>query len=153
MRFIPGAHVAVVCEAARVLFGEAFQGPATVFAEKSVSQNASFSVHMPVKASRTAIGWCSATECDKYLTPDYRSSAHPHYVSIGGAGYIYPSKNRASKGYGEGDTVRTEIDFANNLVRFWVNGDHVGETPWNGGDVAYAAISSQGNRVDCHISS
>ena len=45
--------VAVVCEAARVLFGEAFQGPATVFAEKSVSQNASFSVHMPVKASRT----------------------------------------------------------------------------------------------------
>jgi hypothetical protein len=54
MRFAPGAH-AVLCELGRVFFAEAFRGPATVFADKAVVAPAvaGFSVHMPVKASRT----------------------------------------------------------------------------------------------------
>jgi hypothetical protein len=70
---------------------------------------------------------------------------------MGGAGFIYPSKASALKGYGEGDSVKTEIDFIANRVRFWVNDELVGETPWEGGDVAYLAISSQGPSVDCRV--
>ena len=102
---------------------------------------------------KQAIGWAAATDSDKYLTPDYRSSKEPHYVSMGGAGFIYPSKASALKGYGEGDSVRTEIDMIANRVRFWVNDELVGETPWEGGDVAYPAISSQGPAVDCRVQS
>jgi len=36
---------------------------------------------------------------------------------MGGAGFIYPAKSRASRGYSEGDTVRTQIDFENDLIR------------------------------------
>jgi hypothetical protein len=70
---------------------------------------------------------------------------------MGGAGFIYPSKASALKGYGEGDSVKTEIDFLANRVRFWVNDELVGETPCKGGDVAYPVISIQVPAVDCRV--
>jgi hypothetical protein len=99
-----------------------------------------------------AIGWAAAPDSDNYLTPDYRSvDTTPCYVSMGGAGFIYPARARASKGYGEGDKVRTELDFIASRVRFWVNDELVADAAWEGGDVAYPAIASQGPNVDCLV--
>ena len=58
----------------------------------------SFTVKFDKKQRKTAIGF-SATRppSDTYLIPDYYSGGD--YVSMGGAGFIYPMRDSASRGY------------------------------------------------------
>lgn len=91
-----------------------------------------------------------------YLTPEFRPtvSDSAQYVSFGGAGFVYPSRRRGARGYGEGDTVRTELDLTvsdEGVVRFFVNGEAAGEAPWRGGSSAFPAISSDGGGVQCDV--
>ena len=89
-----------------------------------------FSVYLPKKPCKTAIGFSfcqNSAECHKYMTPAYSSGGL--YVSFGGAGFIYPSQERAVRGYGEGDTVRASCDFSSNVVNFFVNGASVAAAP------------------------
>ena len=66
-----------------------------------------YSVSMPIKDARTAIGYIfTKPPVSKYMTPDYINGQG--YISMGGAGFIYPSKSRASSGYGKGDVVKVE---------------------------------------------
>lgn len=61
-----------------------------------------------MKGARTAIG-LSSSPISTYLTPDFTIAPHPSYLSMGGAGFIYPSKNRARRGYAEGDVVKVNL--------------------------------------------
>ena len=69
--------------------------------------HADFVLHCNVaKNARTAIGY-STKEISLYMTPDYvRTADHGGYVSMGGAGYIYPLRLSAARGYSEGDEVK-----------------------------------------------
>jgi hypothetical protein len=92
----------------------------------------SFNVLLLKKPSRTAIGlsFCQNSEhCYKYMTPAHISG--DMYISFGGAGFIYPSQARASRGYAEGDSVRVLCDFAKNIILFFVNGASVAVVPLN----------------------
>ena len=113
---------------------------------------------LPRKASRTAIGWAASTDSTAYLTPEFRaaSGGGGDYVSFGGAGFIYPARKRGARGYGEGDTVRTELELKDaglGAVRFYVNGVEAGCAPWSGGATVYAAVSSEGAGVECVVRS
>eukprot|EP00955_Chlamydomonas_euryale_P038179 351017-Chlamydomonas_euryale.AAC.9 len=62
------------------------------------------------------------------------------------------AQGRASSGrYGEGDTVRCELDFDAASVTFLVNGTRVGSAPWPHGARAWPAISSEGGEVVCEV--
>lgn len=125
---------------------DAFRAPGRFF----------FEVSLPQKSSRTAIGWSASVDSTAYLTPEFRPSASDtSYASFGGAGFLYPARRRGARGYGEGDTVRAELDLTDGgsggAVRFFVNGDAAGEAPWRGGAAAFPAISSDGGRVRCEV--
>jgi hypothetical protein len=125
---------------------EAFRGPGRFF----------FEVSLPHKSSRTAIGWAASADSSAYLTPEFRPTASDaSYVSFGGAGFVYPARRRGARGYGEGDTVRAELDLADGsaagAVRFFVNGDAAGEALWRGGAAAFPAVSSEGGGVQCEV--
>jgi len=116
-----------------------------------------FRVNLPVKEQKTAIGWIfQDPPTTKYLTPDHvniqplstSSSNEATYISMGGAGFIYPSKRRASRGYAVNDTVETTLDFSSNEVSFSVNGQVVYTTTLSPQiDFAYPTISSDGGEV------
>lgn len=63
------------------------------------------------------------------------------YVSFGGAGYIYPAKASAKRGYAEGDRIKCQLDWEKQHVEFFVNAQQVGIGDWDGSDVAFPAIS------------
>lgn len=97
---------------------------------RSDSNIAKFSVKFDKKEKKTAIGFSAVQPPeDTYLTPDFYSGGE--YISMGGAGFIYPLKSSASKGYREGDTVTVQLDFTSGVISFSVNGDNVGSTPWH----------------------
>lgn len=84
-----------------------------------------FRVFFPRKAGRTAIGFQFADPpSQKYLTPMYDPS-NSHYISFGGAGYLYPSKSSAGGGYAEGDTIEAKIDWKANTLTYYVNSNAV----------------------------
>ena len=110
-----------------------------------------FEVSMPQKEARTAIG-LSADPMATYLTPSY-SKQTKRYVSMGGAGFMYPSSRASGARYGEGDMVRVEIDFdcAPPSVTFLVNGAQAAVVAWEHGSSAYPCISSEGGTVICEF--
>ncbi len=88
---------------------------------------------------RTALGYMGMPEpSTRYMTPDYLAKG---YASMGGAGFLYPAKATGTATYGEGDTVRCELDFDEGKVFFSVNGKSAGQLPWTGSPVAWPAIS------------
>jgi hypothetical protein len=122
---------------------------------RSAGDKKAFTVKFIEKSRRTAIG-VSATklaDLNTYLTPDYYSGSD--YVSMGGAGYFYPSRSRATKGYAEGDTVRVEVDFAGMKVHYQVNGVAVGSALLKNGsdgrDSVYPFISCEGGPITMEV--
>lgn len=115
-----------------------------------------FEVAMPIKQARTALGF-TAQPLETYLTPSCTAGAGQPghaagYVSMGGAGFIYPASVASGSRYGEGDTVRCEVDFDARTVAFFVNGEAAGGAmEWVHGDSAYPAISSEGGTVKCAV--
>jgi SPRY domain len=97
---------------------------------RSESNTAKFSVKFDKKEKKTAIGFSAVQPpVDTYLTPEFHSGGA--YISMGGAGFIYPLKTSASRGYMEGDTVTVQLDFTSRIISFSVNGDNVGSTSWH----------------------
>eukprot|EP01036_Dinobryon_divergens_P027382 gene27382-36149_t len=120
----------------------------------TISNKWVFKVHLPIKEQKTAIGWVfQDPPTEQYLTPDYvkpssTSSGTEEYISMGGAGFIYPSKRRASKGYAVMDTIETTLDFSSNEISYAVNGQVVHTIPIPSHiDLAYPTISSDGGEV------
>ena len=110
-----------------------------------------FEVAMPIKQARTAVGFM-AQPLETYLTPSYTEAQAGGYVSMGGAGFIYPASVASGSRYGEGDTVRCEVDFDARTIAFFVNGEAAGgAVEWVHGDAAYPAISSEGGTVKCMV--
>jgi SPRY domain len=116
------------------------------------SSRAAFTVSFKRKDSRTAIGFATAQPpSNTYMTPDYyRGSVS--YISMGGAGFIYPAKSRATGGYKEGDRVSVEVDFSSNTVTFSVNGRVVATAPWpSTAKEAYPFISCEGGVLEMEV--
>ena len=111
-----------------------------------------YTVKFLKKESRTAIGFLSRP-VNEYMTPDYLTDSTIQYVSMGGAGYIYPTRKSALRGYQNGDSVTTAIDFQQNKVSFAVNEKLVGTVDWNPTcDDAYFSISCEPGDVLVDIS-
>lgn len=111
-----------------------------------------YTVKFVKKESRTAIGFLSKP-VGEYMTPDYLTDPTIKYVSIGGAGYIYPNRKSASRGYQNGDSVTSAIDFQQNKVSFMVNDKLVGTADWSPtNDNAYFSISCEPGDVLVEIS-
>ncbi len=73
---------------------------------------------------------------------------------MGGAGFIYPLEQRATRGYANGDAVTVSIDFGTNLVEFKVNGELVGSAPWKSGkNEAYPVVSCERGPITMKITS
>ena len=123
----------------------------------TISNKWIFRVHLPIKEQKTAIGWVfQDPPTDQYLTPEYikpsssssGDSGTEAYISMGGAGFIYPSKQRASRGYAVTDTIETTLDFSSNEVSFKVNGQVVYTATISPHiELAYPTISSDGGEV------
>ena len=109
---------------------------------------ATFSVKFNKKQRKTAIGFSTTRPpTDTYLIPDYYSSGG--YVSMGGAGFLYPMRTSASRGYKEGDLVTAEINFAAAMITFSVNGARVGSAPWPSADASSSMISEAYPFISC----
>jgi len=112
-----------------------------------------FHVKLPVKQAKTAIGVQFRDKpSTNYLTPSYDPS-NSQYVSMGGAGFIYP-KSTLSKGkYGEGDSVCIKLDWDAQKVTFAINdGPICGSTMIDPSvNFAYPSISSEGGEVVCEV--
>eukprot|EP00199_Chlamydomonas_sp_CCMP681_P005067 CAMPEP_0119116260 /NCGR_PEP_ID=MMETSP1180-20130426/52186_1 /TAXON_ID=3052 ORGANISM="Chlamydomonas cf sp, Strain CCMP681" /NCGR_SAMPLE_ID=MMETSP1180 /ASSEMBLY_ACC=CAM_ASM_000741 /LENGTH=111 /DNA_ID=CAMNT_0007105387 /DNA_START=97 /DNA_END=432 /DNA_ORIENTATION=- len=107
---------------------------------------------MPIKAAKVALGWMAAPLTNDYMTPTYSASAN--YISMGGAGFIYPACRPGGSKYGQSDIIRTEIDLdeqGKGTVRFFVNGAPAGEADWKLG-AAYPAFSCEHGEVVCEVS-
>jgi hypothetical protein len=65
---------------------------------------------------------------DTYLIPGYYSGSQ--YISMGGAGFMFPLRTSASRGYKDGDLVTVQLDFPAGTITFSLNGVQVGATPW-----------------------
>ena len=123
------------------------------------SSSSSFTIKFNTKDARTAIGYCfRSPPITTYLTPDYTSTTtttttSADYISYGGAGFIYPIKARASKGYGNGDTITTTIDWDSNTITYTVNNTIVYSSSISSSiNIAYPCISSEGGIVDVSVS-
>lgn len=120
------------------------------------SNTATFSVKFNIKEKKTAIGF-SVTQppIDTYLIPDHYSERD--YISMGGAGFLYPMRTSATRGYKEGDLVTVKLNFSNATISFFVNGDPVGSTPWPSSsssvmiEEAYPFVSCEGGLLDMDI--
>lgn len=119
---------------------------------RSDNSIAKFSVKFDKKEKKTAIGFSTVQPpVDTYLTPEFHSGGE--YVSMGGAGFMYPLKTSASRGYKEGDTVTVQLDFSSRIISFSVNGDNVGSTPWHFENTkeVYPFISCEGGLLEMSI--
>lgn len=123
---------------------------------RSDSNTATFSVKFNRKEKKTAIGFSAVQPpVDTYLIPDYYPGGD--YISMGGAGFIYPMRNSASRGYKEGDLITVQLDFTAGTIAFSVNGAHVGSSPWpsitsdSSKVEAYPFISCEGGLLDMDI--
>lgn len=131
----------------RLLITPDLPGPCTISTAEPVRRGPgshAFEVSMPVKGARTAVGYM-AEPSTRYMTPDYLPKG---YVSMGGAGFIYPASRQSGSSYGEGDTVRVELDWDAGEVRFAVNGRAAGKAAWTGSDVAFPAVSMHPGQLE-----
>ncbi|KAG1653950.1 hypothetical protein FOA52_002847 [Chlamydomonas sp. UWO 241] len=145
------ARSGVTVTASRLTFTKSIAKPLTVITDAPLTpttgvRTRGFEVAMPTKQARTAIGFSADPELATYMTPTY-SPGLSSYISMGGAGFIYPAGASSSGRYGEGDTLRCEVDFSARTVSFSVNGQRVGSAPWRHGEAAWPAISSEGGTV------
>lgn len=155
------SHKNVELVGTTVILAEAQQTQLTLTTSKpflrSDSNVATFSVKFDKKQRKTAIGFSSTQPpTDTYLIPDYYSG--DGYISMGGAGFIYPMRTSASRGYKEGDTVTAQINFEAAMITFSVNGARVGSAPWPSKDVpssmikeAYPFISCEGGAITMEV--
>jgi hypothetical protein len=112
-----------------------------------------FHVKLPVKQAKTAIGvQFSDKPSTNYLTPSYDPS-NSQYVSMGGAGFIYPKSTLSRGKYGAGDSVCIKLDWDAQEVTFAVNdGPVCGKTTLDPSvNFAYPSISSEGGEVVCEV--
>ena len=145
----------------KVILAEAQQTQLTLTTStpfiRSDSNLATFSVKFDKKQRKTAIGFSSTQPpTDTYLIPDYYSGNG--YISMGGAGFIYPMRTSASRGYKEGDTVTAQINFEAAMITFSVNGARVGSSPWPSKESssslieeAYPFISCEGGAITMEV--
>ena len=84
-----------------VTFRDQIKAPCTVVtsAPFQAPGRHSFEVSMPIKDARTAIGFV-AQPMATYLTPTYSKQAQG-YVSMGGAGFVYPASMASGSCYSE----------------------------------------------------
>ena len=107
---------------------------------------AGYRISMPVKKAKTAVGLRASSEStSQYLTPSYEMSEG--YVSMGGAGFIYPSSRATGCRYGEGDSIEIEVDWMTRMVFFRTSNGQEAQEEWLYGDSAFLAISSDGGPV------
>lgn len=103
---------------------------------------------MTDKRRKTAVGVLSQAQTCEYMrdTP----IGEPH-LSYGGAGWIHPKEIKAGLTYGQGDSVKVEVDFDKSCVRFYVNEHFSGEDEWTEA-VAYPAVSVDGGPCTVDVS-
>lgn len=157
MLVTPGSAAAP--KSCRLTFTPELPGPCTVSTAEPFRGPGTFgfTVVMPTKSARTAIGFMGMEPPDeRYMTPDFipsvssGSSVKGGYVSMGGAGFIYPSRTQTGCPYGQGDSIRCVIDYDSRLVSFSVNGVHAGAAKLPAScDGVYASVSSEGGLVVC----
>ncbi len=155
MNFVARGIKGVKIEGSALNFLPTLQGPCTVSTSQPFTPPGkhAFEVLMPVKDCRTAVGFSSDPPIATYLTPSYTSGRGSPYVSMGGAGFIYPATMVSGSSYGRGDSVRCEVDFEASSVSFYVNGVAAGPAvAWEGGEKAYPSVSSEGGVVECIVS-
>lgn len=115
---------------AEINFLSTLTSPVSVYSQSPVSlkpgQRLTFTVSLPVKNGRTAIGFSFNKPISTYLTPDYTTVNN--YISMGGAGFIYPMKVSAKRGYQQGDKVSVLYDETSRSVTFQVNDRSVYKT-------------------------
>ena len=99
------------------------------------------------KKVKTAIGFLNEGKTTEYMRDDPISEIH---VSFGGAGWIHPKELAAKAKYTEGDRVRAEVDFDEGKVKFYVNGEYVGEDEWKEA-TAYPAVSCNGGPCELDV--
>lgn len=81
----------------RLTFTPELPGPCTVSTAEPFEGPGKFgfTVVMPTKNARTAIGFMSMEPPDaRYMTPDFMPSVRSGYVSMGGAGFITQAEHR-----------------------------------------------------------
>lgn len=104
-----GLQLSAGAKSARIVVSPTLPGPLTIATAEPLQGPGkhAFEVAMPKKGVRTAVGF-TESPAEEYMTPDYRRDRG--YISMGGAGFIYPAKAMSRATYGEGDTVgRTPI--------------------------------------------
>jgi len=153
MQFASAGGVTIASRA--VTFSKSIASPLTVSTTapflRSRPSPCSFSVRLPTKERKTAIGFIFNLPFATYMTPTY-SSEKANYLSMGGAGFIYPKTRSAKRGYGEGDTVGVKVDWESNKVVFSVNGSVVGDETFSADvDAMYPSISSEGGLVIAEV--
>jgi len=113
-----------------------------------------FSVLLEIKKQKTAIGLqFTKTPVKTYLTPTY-SATFNNYISMGGAGFIYPGTRSSGSRYGEGDKVTIDLNWDTREATFSVNDRSVGTQKIDASinlDVAWPSISSEGGLVVCKV--
>lgn len=117
------------------------------------SGRSGYHVEMPVKNAKTAVGLRSSSHeptSTSYLTPSYGMT--DGYVSMGGAGFIYPVTKGTECRYGEGDWIKVELDWTSRRLIFKTSNGQEAEEAWPYGNDAFLAISSEGGPVVVEIS-
>lgn len=165
----PGSNL-IQMGASTITFPPTLSSPTTItsttpFRKKNGVIKSRFTTRLRVKEKRTAIGLqFTQTPIKTYLTPTYSPDFHD-YVSIGGAGFIYPTSKASSGSYGVGDTVVLELDWDSKIVTFFINGRKVGSQIVKAArdnadidvdadvdiDIAWPSISSEGGTVVCEV--
>ena len=102
---------------------------------------------MKDKKQRTAVGFLSERKTTEYMrdTPIGET-----FLSMGGAGWIHPHETAALKKYAEGDRVKVEVNFNDQIVKFYVNSEYAGEAEWKC-DQAFPALSSDGGNCELEV--
>ena len=115
--------------------------------------NHKFSVKMLKKPCKMAIGYSFSqddNERKKYMTPSYTSEGK--YISMGGAGFVYPMTKQTGGTYKEGDTVEVAIDFIASVISFSVNNREITRVdfPSNVAHV-YPSVSSEPGEIEIEL--
>lgn len=139
-----------------VTFTEALSTPMTLSSstpfQRKNGKISKFSVKLTKKNQRTAIGFqFSNPPSTNYLTPSYDPS-NANYISMGGAGFVYPTSKMSKGRYGENDEISLSLDWTNAQVQFKVNDRIVATEPISSTyEVAFPSISTEGGGVVCQL--
>lgn len=116
---------------------------------------AGYRVTMPVKTGMTAVGFMSEPLASHvpYLTPSHGMTEG--YVSMGGAGFVYPASRATNCRYREGESLEIMMDWSTRVVCFRTSNSEgqlqEARVAWPYGDSCFLAISSEGGPVTAEI--